>query len=271
MISLFSLDWSLFYRLFKFSCKQLISPGKQNTFTVLLPQTKSSLDFSLFHAFSVFPLTVLLYCFLTWILISSEMLLAIIKPDLTIWQHQPFGICAVDIQDSVVFIEIYKTQNKVHPIPNYCVNINRLPSLQPAVCTYFIPSLLLSADVQTFCSEKESLFVTLESFKERETTRPLPVSPCATIQPTKQQIPISMQSLLSITPSTSHTSQSPAKCTSLLLLFLIIWAKLWKQLLVNGDVDMNIYLEKVETNYLFKKLFFSPPTTILNITFNLQL
>lgn len=176
------------------------------------------------------------------------MLLAIIKPDLTLWQHQPFGVSAVDIQHNVVFIEIYKTQNKVHLIPNYCVNINRLPSLQPAVCTYLIPSLLLSADVQTFCSEKESLFVTLESFKERETTRPLPVSPSATIHPTKQQIPISMQSLLSITPSASHTSQCPAKCTSLLLLlFVIIWAKLWKQLLVNGDADTNIQLEKVVT------------------------
>lgn len=114
--------------------------------------------------------------------------------------------CMGCIQYNVVFIEIYKTQNKVHPIPNYSVNINRLPSLQPAVWTHFIPSLLLSADVQTFCSEKESLFVTLESFKEREKPRPLPVSPSATIQPTKQQIPISMQSLLSITPSASHAS-----------------------------------------------------------------
>lgn len=42
-----------------------------------------------------------------------------------------------------------------------------------AVCPHFIPSLLHSADVQTFCSEKESLFVTLESFKERTATRPL--------------------------------------------------------------------------------------------------
>lgn len=62
-------------------------------------------------------------------------------------------------------------------ISNYSVNINRLPTLQPAVCMYFIPSLLFFADVQAFCSEKESLFVTLESFKERETTRPLSVSP----------------------------------------------------------------------------------------------
>lgn len=31
-------------------------------------------------------------------------------------------------------------------------------------------SLLLFADVQTFCSEKESLFVTLESFKEKDMT-----------------------------------------------------------------------------------------------------
>lgn len=51
--------------------------------------------------------------------------------------------------------------------------MDRLPSLLPAVCTYLIPpslSLLLFADVQTFCSEKESLFVTLESFKEKGTT-----------------------------------------------------------------------------------------------------
>lgn len=94
----------------------------------------------------------------------------------------------------------YKTQNKVYLIPNYSVNINRLPSLQPAVCMYFIPSLLLFADVQTFCSEKESLFVTLESSKERETTRSLPVSLSVTIQPTKQQIPISIQRLRSCRP-----------------------------------------------------------------------
>lgn len=125
-------------------------------------------------------------------LLSPGILLSNNKARLNwILKHLPFGVWAVDIHYNIVFIEIYKTQNKVHPIPNYSVNINRLPSLQPAVCTYFIPSLLLSADVQTFCSEKESLFVTLESFKERETTRPLPVSPSATIQPTKQQIPIS--------------------------------------------------------------------------------
>lgn len=81
------------------------------------------------------------------------------------------------------------SQNNVHLIPSYSVTINRLPSLQPAVCTYFIRSLLLFADVQTFCSEKESLFVTLESFKERETTQSLPVSPSVTIQPTKQTDP----------------------------------------------------------------------------------
>lgn len=81
------------------------------------------------------------------------------------------------------------SQNNVHLIPSYSVTINRLASLQPAVCTYFIRSLLLFADVQTFCSEKESLFVTLESFKERETTQSLPVSPSVTIQPTKQTDP----------------------------------------------------------------------------------
>lgn len=37
------------------------------------------------------------------------------------------------------FIQLYKTQNKVHPIPNYSVNINRLPSPQPAVCTTSSP------------------------------------------------------------------------------------------------------------------------------------
>lgn len=120
-----------------------------------------------------------------------------------------------------IFLRYIKLKTKVHPIhSNYSVNINRLSSLQPAVCTYFIPSLLLSADVQTFCSEKESLFVTLESFKERETPRPLPDSPSATIQPTKQQIPISMQSLLAITPATSHASvmQSADQWFCLLLL-----------------------------------------------------
>lgn len=65
---------------------------------------------------------------------------------------------------------------------------------QTGVCTDFIPSLLLPADAQTFCSEKESLFVTLKSFKERLTTGRRP-APSATIQPTKQQISI----------STSHT------------------------------------------------------------------
>lgn len=55
----------------------------------------------------------------------------------------------------------------------------RLPAPLPAVSTYLTPphtpppslSLLLFADVQTFCSEKESLFVTPESFKEKDTTR----------------------------------------------------------------------------------------------------
>lgn len=83
-----------------------------------------------------------------------------------------------------------------HSIPGNSVNINRLRSLQLTVCAHFIPSLLLSADVQSFCSEKESLFVTLESFKERETTRPHPSSPSTTIHPTKQQISIYIQSLL---------------------------------------------------------------------------
>ena len=125
------------------------------------------------------------------------------------------------------FIAIHKTQNKVHPTPSdFSVNINRLSSLQPAVCTYFIPSLLLSADVQTFCSEKESLFVTLESFKERETTHPLPISPYATIQPTKQQIPISMQSLFAIAPSTSQKSIMQSADQMVLLIFISIWAKL---------------------------------------------
>lgn len=105
---------------------------------------------------------------------------------------------------------MHKAENKVHHIPsNYSVNINTLSSLQPAVCTNFIPSLLLSADVLTFCSEKKSLFVTLGSFKERETNRSLPVSPSATIQPTKQQIPISRQSLLC-----HHTRHLPrVSCT----------------------------------------------------------
>lgn len=51
---------------------------------------------------------------------------------------------------------------------------------RPVACCQYIPhppthtpplSLLFFADVQTFCSEKESLFVTPESFKEKDTTR----------------------------------------------------------------------------------------------------
>lgn len=79
-------------------------------------------------------------------------------------------------------IEIRK-QSSFHPRPAFSVNINRLPALPPTVCTHFIRSLLFSADVQTFCSEVESLFVTLESFKERETTRPLPSLPLLQFRP----------------------------------------------------------------------------------------
>lgn len=97
-------------------------------------------------------------------------------------------------------------KSKINLTPSYSVNTKSPPFPQPAVCPSFIPSLLHSADVQIFCSGKESLFVTLESFNKRETTERLPVPLCATIQPTKQQIPISMQSLLASRPSTSHAT-----------------------------------------------------------------
>lgn len=75
--------------------------------------------------------------------------------------------------------------------PDPCLFCQHGQIVLPVVCCLYIAclsppppplSLLLFADVQIFCSEKESLFVTLESFKEKDTTR---LSPSFTIRPTK--------------------------------------------------------------------------------------
>lgn len=79
-------------------------------------------------------------------------------------------------------------------------------------------SLLLFADVLTFCSEKESLFVTLESFKEREATRPLADSPMSQFRKQKQQIAISMRRLLPI----CREPPTRVPCTVLLTYLVVI-------------------------------------------------
>lgn len=86
------------------------------------------------------------------------------------------------------------------------------------VCMNFIPSLLLFADVLTFCSEKESLFVTLESFKEREAIRPLPDSPRSQFSEQNNRSLSSMQRLLPI----CRAPPTRVPCTVLLILLLFI-------------------------------------------------
>ena len=73
---------------------------------------------------------------------------------------------------------------------NRFVNINRLLSPHNHQALILGP-----ADVRRFCSGKESRFVPLESFKERDANPPPAHLPFTTIHPTKPQIPIYIHSL----------------------------------------------------------------------------
>lgn len=107
--------------------------------------------------------------------------------------HDPSLVNSSVISTTQFLLICIKLQ--VHLIPVYSVQ-------QPVVHP-------LSADVQVFCSGKESLFVTLESFKERGDDLTAAITPSATIQPRKkpkkQQISIAT---LWLTPPTQRSQNT---------------------------------------------------------------